>query len=516
DEWDNVARKQRLTNGFRYFYTVTSYDWNMGESLESRILFSEQSMVVPRSDPNTYLPATAGMTGMYDAAGNPLDPLANAAAAVENGIIMDPAPPTNNLSSLQVTINNASLIEKAEEYQVRIDSVVGGPGKYHNHLLDPVFDPKIWQTVFVSLVDGDGLVVDTDEGMMMLDVESLADNAFTAEELRLAPSPVAGEGVPFSVVFSLSGFDFNYMQVNPVEVLKGGTLAGGEDPDIQVKSGYNSGSYNLPIGFRAADFRLRFVETAAGDSLTLEVWDETHQVPVLFRDFPGDGWCFFSSWARFVLMMNEFRSDLTYDDIYGGGPKLSWTIEKYDPADFPLAREAKINLHLCGLQVLVRTKYPPVAGDEWLLRTGLGSLPDSVGRLSPVDPRPVVSGVSYGVTVEPDEDAAANLDMSKIRVVPNPFIVQSPWDYSPQKKQIQFINLPNRCKVRVYTLSGNLVQVLEHEGAANAYDRNWKGGTVDWDLRNRFNSPLASGWYIWLAEDLDTGKTQQGKFAIIQ
>ena len=514
DEWDNVARKQRLTNGFRYFYTVTSYDWNMGESLESRIIFSEASMVIPRSDPNTYLPAKIEVTQMYDYAGNALDPLADAAVAVENGVMLGSAVPSNNFSDAQVTINNASLIERGEEYKIRIDSIVGGPGTMINHLIDPTFDPKIWETVFVSLLDAGGQVVGTDRAMLRLDVDAINDNAFTTAEFRLNPTPVEEKGVAFSVIFNLSGHDFNYMQINPVEVIKGSTTAG-EDADIRIKGGYNDGANNLPIGYRAADLRIKFVD-AGPDSLTLEVRDETHGVPVLFSDYPGDGWCFFNSWSRFVRLLNDFREDLTYSDLYSGGPKLSRTIEKYNSADFPLSKDAKINLHLCGLQIVVRSKYPPVAGDEWLVRTNLGTLPDSVGRLSPLSPRPIVTGVSYGIKVNPDEDESADLDMSKIRVVPNPFIIQSPWDYSPQKKQIQFINLPNSCEIRVYTLTGNLVQVLKHDGASNAYDRTWKGGTLDWDLMNRFNSPLASGWYIWYATDLDTGRTEKGKFAIIQ
>jgi len=515
DEWDNEARKQRLTNGFRYFYTVTSYDWNMGESLESRIIFSEESMVMPRSDPNTYLTAKIEATRMYDYAGNVLDPLADAAVDVENGVMLGSAAPSNNFSDVQLTINNASLIQREEEYKVRIDSIIGGAGVTMNHLIDPTFDPKLWETVFVSLVDGSGQVVGTDRAMLWLDVNSMNDNDFTTAEFRLNPTPVEEKGVAFSVIFNLSGHDFNYMQVNPVEVVKGSTLTGPEGSDIAVKSGYNSGANNLPIGFRAADFRIKFVDAGA-DSMSLEVWDETHGVPVHFRDWPGDGWCFFNSWSRFVRLMNDFREDLSYEDIFSGGPKLSRTLPKYSTADFPLSKTAKINLHLCGLQVVVRSKYPPVVGDEWLVRTNLGTLPDSVGKLEPWSPRPLAGGVSYGIKVEPDEDEAANLDMSRIRVVPNPFIIQTAWDYSPQKKQIQFINLPNNCEIRVYTLTGNLVQVLTHDGMGNAYDRKWKGGTLNWDLRNRFNSTLASGWYIWYARDLDTGKTEKGKFAIIQ
>ena len=133
-----------------------------------------------------------------------------------------------------------------------------------------------------------------------------------------------------------------------------------------------------------------------------------------------------------------------------------------------------------------------------------------------MSPRPPVSGVSYGLRVSPAEDRADNLDLKRIRVVPNPFILRTPWDQSPLSKEIQFINLPNRCRIKIYTLSGHLVQVLNHEGGANTYSRNWKGGTLVWNLQNRFNAQIASGWYIWHATDLDTGKKEMGKFAVIQ
>jgi hypothetical protein len=118
--------------------------------------------------------------------------------------------------------------------------------------------------------------------------------------------------------------------------------------------------------------------------------------------------------------------------------------------------------------------------------------------------------------VSPAEDRAENLDLRRIRVVPNPFIIRTPWDQSPLSKEIQFINLPNRCRIKVYTLSGHLVQVLEHEGGADSYSSKWKGGTLIWNLNNRFRSQIASGWYIWHATDLDTGENEMGKFAVIQ
>ena len=64
----------------------------------------------------------------------------------------------------------------------------------------------------------------------------------------------------------------------------------------------------------------------------------THNLEVPFLDYPGAGWCLYGSWSRLVRLMKDlFRDELTYDDVYGGGPKLSWSFERYSASDFPLA-----------------------------------------------------------------------------------------------------------------------------------------------------------------------------------
>ncbi|MEA2062532.1 MAG: hypothetical protein U9P14_02435, partial [Gemmatimonadota bacterium] len=513
DQWDEQATFQRLTNGFRYFYRVTAYDWNMGESLESPIVFTEKNMVVPRSDANTYRVADIELGVMYDGAGNELDPSADPVVPVEEGKLLGSAVPANAFANAEVIINDAGLISSDAEYRIRIDSIVGGPGPKKNHLLDPTFNANLWQTVYVSLLDGAGKVLCSDFDQMKMDVDAFADYAeYSDGHFLLSPMPDSGRGVPFSVEFDLLGFDFNFMHLNHPEIIQGLT----SPADIKIKLDYGSGNNNLPAGFRAADFEIRFVDYGI-DSVSLEVWDLTHNVNVPFMDYPGAGWCLYSSWSRFFrLMKDRFRGDLTYDDIYGGGPRLKRAFPKYSPGDFPLSRAAAVRIHLCGLQLAVSSKNPPVPGDKWLVRTNFGSLPDSAGNLTPMSPRPPVSGVSYGILISPARDSQDNLDLKKIRVVPNPFIIRTPWDQSPLSKEMQFINLPNRCKIKIYTLSGHLVQVLEHNGGSNAYTRNWDGGTLVWNLQNRFNSLIASGWYIWHATDLDTGKKEMGKFAVIQ
>ena len=388
DQWDEEATFQRLTNGFRYFYAVTAYDWNMGESLESAVIFTEKNMTVPRSDANTYRVADIELSKMYDGAGNELDPLGDAVVPVELGKVLGSAVPSNAFAEAEVVINNAELIGTAGEYRIRIDSIVGGPGVKENHLLDPSFDPNLWQSVYVSLLDGSGRVVGTDFDQMKIDVNEFKDYGdYTDGHFLVSPMPDSGMGVPFSVEFNLEGFDYNFMHINEVEVLQGQT-----DPsEIKLKQDYGSGNNNLPAGFRAADFEIRFVDYGS-DSVSLEVRDLTHNVEVPFLDYTGAGWCFYNSWSKFVrLMKDQLREELTYDDVYGGGPKLSWTIPTYSASDFPLAKAAKIRIHLCGLRMEMSSKSPPVAGDRWLVRTSYGTLPDSVGDLAPMSPRPPVS-----------------------------------------------------------------------------------------------------------------------------
>ena len=155
--------------------------------------------------------------------------------------------------------------------------------------------------------------------------------------------------------------------------------------------------------------------------------------------------------------------------------------------------------------VFTQRADPPDAGDEWKIEIKAMSL-------------------------EP-EDA----DLTKIKVVPNPYMASSFLDLSTNNRRIDFVNLPDKCTIRIYTLSGNLVNVLNHIGASRqgwgnftnwdrinaqtgepavytGYDNH--GGTEPWNLRNRFGQTVASGLYFFHVTD-QRGETHTGKFYIV-
>ena len=99
-------------------------------------------------------------------------------------------------------------------------------------------------------------------------------------------------------------------------------------------------------------------------------------------------------------------------------------------------------------------------------------------------------------------------------VVPNPYVGAA--SFEPQRfavsgrgeRKVEFRNLPANCSIRIYTLTGELVQTLKHDGNINE-------GIVTWDLRNSSSLEIAPGLYIYLVDGPDVG-TFVGKFAIIK
>ena len=525
-----ATNQHRLTNGFRYFYTVTAYDWNGTDkndlstmfSLESSLSFGKDNMVIPGSNPSSYRTALIDdeltKIQMLSSSGNELDtefrdiwvqPKGDGSGAM---VITDGAVPSNALSDPFIYIVNPELITEDAEYFIQIDSIIGAPNNLDNADVNPDYDSKLMSNIFVSLKDAAGNVLSTDDALVMS--ENGAFEGYGAH-FFLHPDPVSNYGVPFNVEFDIPTWNTDYLIANEVTVESGSTPV----EDIDVVEGYNNGNGFVPIGYRAADFEISWIDTG-DDSLTVEVWDNTHNVAVPFRKHPGSGWSFVGSWGRYIRLAGDFRENVTEDDYDKAGAfaKASKLPKRGTSVGF--------TLYISGAQVKVSTDQTmvPQGGDVWMLRTSFGSLPADTlgGYLVQKDAdgnalkRPPAAGVRYQVSVTNDTNESEDADLNKIRVVPNPYIVADVWDKSPQEKRISFTNLPNRCSIRIYTLAGNLVQVLAHEGTVGEYGHFWKGGTEFWDLKNRYNMLVASGWYIWHVKDLQTGDTEIGKFAIIQ
>lgn len=111
-------------------------------------------------------------------------------------------------------------------------------------------------------------------------------------------------------------------------------------------------------------------------------------------------------------------------------------------------------------------------------------------------------------------------------VYPNPYRGQATWDgYGNREQMIWFQNLPSRAEIRIFSLAGDLVDVLEHDEQYRGQDvenipsqknPRMSGGQHAWDLITRYDQATATGLYLFTVENLDTGEIKEGKFLIIK
>ncbi|MGB3093060.1 MAG: hypothetical protein WBC42_07615, partial [Candidatus Zixiibacteriota bacterium] len=106
----------------------------------------------------------------------------------------------------------------------------------------------------------------------------------------------------------------------------------------------------------------------------------------------------------------------------------------------------------------------------------------------------------------------------KVMVYPNPYRIDGGYvddKYESEgiyEKRIRFVNLPPRCTIRIYSLDGDLVQVIDHEKEDDALD-----ATIDeWNLISRNTQAVVTGIYLFAVENKDTGENQVGKFVIMK
>jgi len=107
-------------------------------------------------------------------------------------------------------------------------------------------------------------------------------------------------------------------------------------------------------------------------------------------------------------------------------------------------------------------------------------------------------------------------NISKIRVVPNPYFSAHAFE-SPLApgitsgrgdRRIIFTNVPNDGVISIFTVRGQHVINLDHEGDI-------MNGTVEWNLKSKENLDISYGVYFFVMES-KTFKSQSGKFAIIK
>jgi hypothetical protein len=133
---------------------------------------------------------------------------------------------------------------------------------------------------------------------------------------------------------------------------------------------------------------------------------------------------------------------------------------------------------------------PPSHGDQFTITTA----------------KPFQSAVRYRFATQAPHEDLAHAQLDVIRVVPNPYIVTSLYETSLHERKLKFNHVPNRCRIDIYTVAGDHVASLHHEGPQ---------GYCFWDMRTKHGLNIAFGLYVYVVETPD-GRKHTGKFLVIK
>jgi hypothetical protein len=149
----------------------------------------------------------------------------------------------------------------------------------------------------------------------------------------------------------------------------------------------------------------------------------------------------------------------------------------------------------------------------WTLRTYMGQVNREGGTgnysFAPEPSNAPIPGLRIRATtgqgaLYPD---TATVDLDSVHTVPDPYYGGNAWEAGLAAKILKFVNLPNQAIIRIYSLSGILLSLIEHNDPTG-------GGEATWNLRNRNGHFVASGVYFYHVET-PSGQQAVGRFTVV-
>lgn len=236
-----------------------------------------------------------------------------------------------------------------------------------------------------------------------------------------------------------------------------------------------------------ADYEITFYDTPQ---------DTTYiQSPPLYRRFPVNLKVWNKTegkYSKVAVKDNDGSQSLTIGDqiqilefqgaISPSNVRFAWNLTYDAPAD----PNAMPNYPANGDKFLITTSKQFKSGDKFIFSTK---------------------------AVNVDKNLAKE-QLSKIDVVPNPYLGAAVWERRNLNstgrgdRKIDFINLPNQCTIRIYTITGQLIKTLYK-------DSGYLDGTISWNLVTDDGMDAAYGVYVYHVDAPGVGE-YIGKFALIK
>jgi len=186
-------------------------------------------------------------------------------------------------------------------------------------------------------------------------------------------------------------------------------------------------------------------------------------------------------------------------DSTGGKEVLYIMNSNYDPNPDPnyTSRNLLIQQQLYDIMYVWAPKLK-TAGGTFQVNDQFTIYPYNTTRPEIAPGFPLYYDVDTKRPVVSTQTATQNGGLTNIRVVPNPYYGFNTLESSTSGRFVTFRNLPIQCTIKLYTLNGDLIRNLS---------KNDNNSTIQWNLSNQDNTPIASGIYLALVDAPGIGTT---------
>ena len=150
--------------------------------------------------------------------------------------------------------------------------------------------------------------------------------------------------------------------------------------------------------------------------------------------------------------------------------------------------------------------------------TALTGMPESGDAYFATFDRPFIETDSLMFSVishDSLDETGLKRTMDRIKVVPNPYVATNAMEPAVansalnQRRRLLFTHIPARCEIKIFTVSGVLVDELYVNNTAD-------NGTAHWDMQTKEGLEIAGGMYLYHIKSTATGEEVTGKFAVIK
>ena len=507
---------QNVQNGRSYYYAIAAYDYGIppdelagiaGDQLGDRGIAPAENntnITYDESETITFMPLNCAVVV-------PGPKAAGITVENENIEVEYNSDKTEESGEFAVQVRESSMLKTGSDYYAKFkidpltdfhffdlayEYVCNGVQIYRKDGQDG--DAVVYEDV-AEVIEEDGDLIPTKFGSM------LVKNTDADPPYWHLPSEAPGE----SDIFDGISFTLRTNELAMLDEFNSGWL-NNKYYGMNIRYGDNLTGYPFDYKIVFTDAAQQYpvkldgvstLRDAAGNRVTT---DALLQIPLnLYVELPGiiD--------PEDETKQNTLRLDLLINDLNGNGafdPMEDRVLVGAVHSDTKRWTNTLFDFDFIGFE-----EYPE-AGDAYFIRMQRPfSQNDSISFR--VDARQVKTA------------EATKRSMKDIKVVPNPYIGTNLMEQSlankdrNQQRRLLFTHLPERCTIKIFTVSGVLIRELRapEESLVSFGGLGVSSeGVLHWNMLTSEGLEIAAGLYFYHVEDLQTGETHTGKFAVVK